>query len=128
MNGAPAFGPGLQEWLKRAPGFNADHIHTPLRIMGQSSGISFIIGEWEIYSRLRHLHKPVEIYMMPDADKNPAHTPQNPRQIMAVQEGAIDWLSFWLTGREDLDPQKRSQYTRWRAFRRRQDATGQAPN
>ncbi len=117
MNGAPAFGAGLQEWLKRAPGFNAEHMHTPLRIIGQSSGVSFIIGEWEIYSRLRHLHQPVEIYMMPDADKYPSHTPQNPRQIMAIQEGVIDWFSFWLIGRQDPDPHKRQQYARWSAFR-----------
>jgi hypothetical protein len=85
LNGAPAFGPGLQEWIKHAPGFNAEYIHTPLRMIGQSSSISFIIGEWEIYSRLHHLHKPVEMYLMPGTDKFPSHTPQNPRQILAIQ-------------------------------------------
>jgi hypothetical protein len=117
MNGAPAFGAGLQQWLALAPGFNAEHIHTPLRMIGMSMGKPFIMAKWEIYSRLRHLHKPVELYMMPGADKQPSHTPQNPRQIMAVQEGAIDWFSFWLTGREDPDPRKREQYARWHAFR-----------
>lgn len=116
-NGAPAFGAGLKQWLAVAPGFNAEHIHTPLRMIGMSAGIPLIMAKWEIYSRLRHLHKPVELYMMPDADKYPSHSPQNPRQIMAVQEGVIDWFSFWLTGREDTSPQKREQYARWRAFR-----------
>jgi hypothetical protein len=86
-------------------------------MIGQSSGIAQIIGEWEIYSRLRHLHKPVEMYMMPQADQHPAHNTQNPRQIIAVQQKAIDWLDFWLTGREDPNPDKRAQYARWRAFR-----------
>jgi hypothetical protein len=117
MNGGPAFGGGLQRWLALAPGFNAEHIHTPLRMIGMSMGKPFVMAKWEIYSRLRHLHKPVELYMMPDADKFPSHTPQNPRQIIAVQERVIDWFSFWLTGREDPDPRKREQYARWHAFR-----------
>jgi len=117
MNGAPAFGDGLQQWMVRAAGFNAEHIHTPLRMIGQSGGVQYIIGKWEIYSRLRHLNKPVDMYVMPDANIHPSHTPQNPRQVMAIQESAIDWLSFWLTGREDSSPQKREQYRRWRAFR-----------
>jgi hypothetical protein len=116
MNGAPAFGDGLQQWMARAAGFNAEHIHTPLCMIGQSGGITYIIGKWEIYSRLRHLNKPVDMYVMPEANTHPAHTPQNPRQIMAIQEDAIDWLSFWLTGREDPSPQKRDEYRRWRAF------------
>jgi hypothetical protein len=116
MNGAPAFGEGLQKWLARSAGFNAEHIHTPLYMIGQSGGIQYIIGKWEIFSRLRYLKKPVEMYLMPEADTHPSHTPQNPRQIMAIQEAAVDWLNFWLTGREDLSPQKRDQYRRWRAF------------
>ena len=116
-NGGPAFGVGLQKWLALAPGFNAERIHTPLRIIGLSGGIPLIIGQWEIYSRLKYLKKPVEMVMMPDADTHPSHVPQNPRQIMAVQYGVIDWFSFWLTGREDSSPSKRAQYARWHAFR-----------
>ena len=116
-NGAPAFGAGLDQWLAQAPGFNAEHIQTPLRMVLLSDGAAQIIGEWEIYSRLKHLNKPVEMAIMPDGDIHPSHTPQNPSQIMAVQDGVIDWFSFWLTGREDPDPQKRDQYNRWRAFR-----------
>ena len=78
------------------------------------------MAKWEIYSRLRHLNKPVELYMMPGADLYPSHHPQNPGQIMAVQDGIIDWFSFWLTGREDPSPNKREQYARWRAFRESQ--------
>jgi hypothetical protein len=113
LNGGRAFGAGLQEWLKHAPGFNTEHIHTPLLITAQSAGIAEIIADWEIYSRLRHLHKPAQMYVMPMADKHPAHTPQNPQQIIGIQETAIDWLDFWLTGREDANPAKRDQYSRW---------------
>jgi hypothetical protein len=42
---------------------------------------------------------------------------------MAIQDSAIDWLSFWLTGREDPSPEKRERYARWRAFRTSQVAS-----
>jgi dipeptidyl aminopeptidase/acylaminoacyl peptidase len=114
--GAKAFGSGLQEWFKRAPGFNADHINTPLRLIGQSGGVEMLMAKWEIYSRLRALHKPVEFYMMPEANIHPSHVPQNPRQIMAIQEGVVDWFSFWLIGSEDTNPAKREQYHHWHTF------------
>jgi hypothetical protein len=57
------------------------------------------------------------MYLMPGADLHPSHTPQNPRQIMAIQERVIDWLTFWLTGREEPAPKKRLQYARWHALR-----------
>jgi dipeptidyl aminopeptidase/acylaminoacyl peptidase len=125
-NGAPAFGDGLQQWLKRAPGFNAEHIRTPLRMIGQSAGVEVIMSKWEIYSRLHYLKKPVEMYLMPEADTHPSHLPQSPKQILAIQEGVLDWFSFWLSGREDPSPIKRDQYVRWRAFRASQ--TGPLPN
>jgi hypothetical protein len=117
MNGAPAFGEGLRKWLARAVGFNAEHIHTPLYMIGQAGGLEMIIGEWEIFSRLRYLKKPVEMYMMPEVDTHPSHLPQNPGQILRIQENAIDWLSFWLIGREDPSVSKLEQYHRWHAFR-----------
>jgi hypothetical protein len=116
MNDGPAFGDGLQKWLARAVGFNVEHIRTPLLMTGQCGGTEMIIAQWEILSRLRYLKKPVEMYMMPQADTHPSHTPQNPRQVLAVQDHAIDWFSFWLTGREDSSPQKAEQYRRWHAF------------
>jgi dipeptidyl aminopeptidase/acylaminoacyl peptidase len=114
--GAKPYGPGLQEWFKRAPGFNADHVHTPLRIIGQSGGVQLLLAKWEMYSRLVALQKPVDFYMMPYANIHPAHVPQNPHQIMGVQAGVVDWFSFWLLGREDSNPEKREQYQRWHAF------------
>ena len=113
LNGGPAFGAGLEQWLTHAPGFNAEHIHTPLLMTCQDGGLVMIIGKWETYSRLRHLNKPAQMYLMPRVDKHPSHTPQNPEQIMAIQETAIDWFEFWLTGREDSNPRKREQYARW---------------
>jgi hypothetical protein len=117
MNDAPAFGNGLQKWLTRAVGFNAEHIHTPLLMTAQCGGLEMIIAKWEIFSRLKYLKKPVELYLMPEADAHPTHSPQNPRQVLAIQEHALDWFSFWLTGREDPSPQKAEQYRRWQGLK-----------
>ena len=121
MNGAPPFADGLKEWLLHAPGFNADHIHTPLRLTGQSmGGIASILSKWEIYTRLRHFQKPVEMAVMPDINRHPSHNTQNPRQITAIQQSALDWLAFWLTGAENPNPADPDQYERWHRFRVRQ--------
>jgi hypothetical protein len=53
---------------------------------------------------------------MPDAEHG-AHNTQNPRQIIAVMQGTVDWFEFWLNGREDPDSAKAPQYERWRKLR-----------
>lgn len=112
--GAPASGTGLRTWLERATGFNADAIRAPLLLIGQSSGaVENILQQWEILGRLRRLHRSVEMYIMPGIDAHPSHNPQNPGQVIAVQERAVDWFDFWLNGHEDSDPEKAGQYVRW---------------
>jgi hypothetical protein len=120
--GAPAFGDGLKTWLDRSTGFNVDAIHTPILLIGQSGGgmQGYILGEWEILSRLRELHRPVEMYVMPEIDTHPSHNPQNPDQVIAVQERVVDWFDFWLNGHEMSDVDKTAQYAHWRSLKRQQ--------
>ena len=114
VNGAQPFGDGLATWVKNAPGFRVDHFRTPLQFVGQSGGVAgTIMSYWELFSQLRHLGKPVELYVMPDADLHGSHDPQNPTQILAVQRRVVDWFDFWLNGHEDSDPAKPEQYRRW---------------
>jgi dipeptidyl aminopeptidase/acylaminoacyl peptidase len=120
VNGAMPYAEGLQKWFQLAPGFNVHRVRTPLLIIEQShGGRGGVLAKWELFSRLRSLGKPVEMYVMPEI-LHGSHTPQNPRQILAVQERSIDWFDFWLNGREDVDPKKHEQYERWRALRRLQ--------
>jgi len=121
VNGAEPFDEGLDLWLKNAPGFNVHRVHTPLRMVEQSLGLFGVLAKWEIFSRLRYLKKPVEFYVAPDTAHG-AHTTQNPRQIMAIQQGTIDWFDFWLNGREDASPQKAQQYEQWRELRKLHEA------
>jgi hypothetical protein len=53
------------------------------------------IVKWELYSRARHLKKPVEFYVIPNIERG-THGIQNPRQCLAAQQGAVDWFESWL--------------------------------
>lgn len=116
VNGALPFGDGLKTLLQTAPGFNVEKIRTPLRMIEQSSGLFGVLARWEVFARLRYLKKPVEFYVMPDSEHG-SHATQNPAQILAIQQGSIDWFDFWLNGYEDPSAQKAQQYERWRKLR-----------
>ena len=117
VNGGPAFGSSRRQWELSAPGFNAEHITAPLRKVAQTGGLDVVLSGWEVFTRLRHLKKPVEYFVMPDADRHGTYNAQNPKQILAVQESCVDWFDFWLNDREDHDPSKTDQYRRWRYLR-----------
>jgi dipeptidyl aminopeptidase/acylaminoacyl peptidase len=101
------FGQGLQQWLKRSPGFNLDRITAPLLVVGE--GPRSLLYMWEPYAGLRYLHKPVELIMLNTGE----HVLTNPAVRMASQGGSVDWFRFWLQGHEDSDPAKAEQYLRW---------------
>jgi hypothetical protein len=112
------FGNGLKTWLDESPAFNVERIRTPLQQLlygGSESNATFLI-HWELFSRLRFLHKPVELYVIPDI-KHGSHEDQNPRQQLALQGRALDWWRFWLLNEEDAQAEKREQYAEWHALR-----------
>jgi dipeptidyl aminopeptidase/acylaminoacyl peptidase len=58
----------------------------------------------------------VEMYVFPDE----YHIKWQPAHRLAIYNRNIDWMNFWLQGREDPDPAKAEQYKRWRAMRVKQ--------
>ena len=118
-NGSLPFGDGLQAWLRHAPAFSADHVRAPLQIQSYTGPYFTLYSGWEMFSRLRALKKPTEVYVVPDG-AHAGHVLQNPRQCLASQERAVDWFDFWLNGHEDAAPEKAAQYAAWRQMR---DAT-----
>jgi dienelactone hydrolase len=115
MIGAAPFGAGLQRWLRYSPAMNVERMHTPLLIT-RSSPASPLNG-WELFSRLRYLHKPVEYYVIPDVEHG-SHELQNPHQLASLQERALDWWRYWLRGERDPDSRKQAQYEHWDELRR----------
>ncbi|MCI0720482.1 MAG: hypothetical protein L0338_16155 [Acidobacteria bacterium] len=118
--GAAPFGQGLEAWMRRAPGFNADKVYTPLRMELDGGPIVYILSFWEMFSNLRYLQKPVELFVIPDIEHG-VHVLQNPAQRLASQGGTVDWFTFWLKGEEDPDRSKAGQYARWRGLRELQE-------
>jgi len=114
VNGGPPFGATLAEWLKRAPGFNLDHLTTPLRLTALGSGS--LLLEWEPYAGLLLQGKPTELLYIPDG----SHILIKPWERLTSQQGAVDWYRFWLKGEEDADSAKAPQYARWRELRKLQ--------
>jgi hypothetical protein len=125
--GREPFGEGLASWLENAPGFSTERITAPLMMVDQSMGMFGVFLKWETFNRLRYLKKPVEFYVMPDAEAHGSHNSQNPAQVMALMNRSIDWFDFWLNGREDPDPAKAAQYLSWRHLRDLQAESLKAP-
>ena len=119
QNGGDPFGAGLTAWLDRALGFNAHNVRSPLRLEVDTGGVAALPLAWEMYSQLHQLKKPVELVMVPDSEAA-SHPLQMPNQKRFSQEGTVDWMDFWLNGREDPDPRKAEQYRRWRVLREQQ--------
>ena len=114
MIGVPPFGEGLQQWLKRSPGFNLDKVTAPLLVVGE--GPYSLLFMWEAYAGLHYLRKPVELVML----KTDEHVLTNPAVRMASQGGSVDWFRFWLKDEEDSELTKAEQYARWRELRKMQ--------
>ena len=123
MIGAPPFAAGINDWRAQSPAFNAETIRAPLLLTASSPGTQ--IGKWELFSRLRFLQKPVELYVVPDIAHG-SHALQNPTQLLSLQQRALDWWCFWLKDEVDSDPHKSVQYQRWQALRELRDRQLQA--
>jgi hypothetical protein len=119
IDGQPApFGKGLEAWLDASPAFNVERIRTPLQLelTTGAARATTLVYPWEMFSRLRYLKKPVEYYVLPDITHG-SHLVQNPRQLLALQNRALDWWLFWLKSEEDPSAEKLLQYQDWRQLR-----------
>ncbi|HZQ20486.1 MAG TPA: prolyl oligopeptidase family serine peptidase [Terriglobales bacterium] len=127
-NGGIPFGAGLSSWSHNAPNFELDRVKTPLLVSSLEKGE--LLAQWETYSGLRTLHKPVDMVWLPR--ENAPHILVKPQQRYMSQQMAVDWFDFWLNGHEDSDQRKHPQYVRWRELRKLQNgdpsAVGASPN
>lgn len=112
--GAAPFGGGLSVWVRDSPGFLLNRVDTPVQI--QAIGPASSLGEWEWFSGLSRLGKPVDLLYIPTGK----HILEKPWDRLASQQATVDWFCFWLKGEEDPDPAKADQYARWRQLKRLQ--------
>ena len=113
--GSQPFGEGLKTWIEKAPAFNLDRVLAPLRI--EVHDLNSLVDDWELYAALRLQGKPVDMIQLPDA----VHVLVKPLERFSSEQGDVDWFDFWLNGREDPDPTKAEQYTRWRILRKQRE-------
>jgi hypothetical protein len=111
LDGGLPFGDGIKSWAEKAPDFRMDQVRAPLLIT--ATVYSSVMSEWEWYSGLRHLGKPVEFLVLQDG----SHPLEKPWDRMTSEQTNVDWFAFWLKGEEDPDPSKAEQYKRWRELR-----------
>lgn len=119
--GFEPFGEGLRVWMERSPGFNLDKVSTPIRILAQNAGA--VMNEWEWFSGLSILNKPVELVLTSDD----AHELIKPWNRYISLQGNVDWFDFWLNGQKDPDLAKTDQYRRWDLMRQLREAAPMTP-
>jgi dipeptidyl aminopeptidase/acylaminoacyl peptidase len=114
-NTAVPIGEGLLTWQKRVPTLNADKMNAPIRIeaIAHPHG-GGPLTQWELYTLLKRLGKPVEMIYYPRGTHDLVH----PQERLTSQGGALDWFLFWLKDYRDPDPAKAEQYRRWEAMKR----------
>lgn len=119
-NGGSPIGKNFETFRSNALPFHLEHVETP--IMSQEpDGLRYVPLMWEIHENLRMLGKAEEFIVFPDG----THNLVKPLERLTSQQAAVDWFCFWLKGEEDPDPEKREQYTRWRAMRHLPDDQNQ---
>jgi hypothetical protein len=109
MNGGIPIGRNLLQWFKVVPDFNLDRVRVPIIITAMERGA--LVGQWEMFSMLRRLDKPVELLWL--ANQYAPHILVQPAHRWESQQTAVEWFDFWLNGHEDTNPRKNDQYRRW---------------
>ncbi len=108
-------------WRQWYIAYNADRITAPLLI--QYADRELIPGLPEFIGA-KDAGIPIEAYVFPDE----YHIKWQPQHKLAAGQRAIDWLQFWLQGRERSEVEDPEQYSRWRRLRERRDALARARN
>ncbi|WP_220474043.1 Atxe2 family lasso peptide isopeptidase [Aurantiacibacter xanthus] len=89
---------------------NAEKVATP-PILIQASDEEYRMA-LETVAALRAAQRPIDMYVFP----NEMHIKWQPEHRAAIYARVIDWLDFWLRGKEDAVPAKETQYRRWHAL------------
>ncbi len=113
-------GKSKANWRQRAPELNADRINVP--VLNNDPDSEFL-ADLALYTSLRELGKPVELFIYPDE----LHHVNQPKHRYQIYERNLDWFRFWLKSEEDPAPSKTAQYVRWRELRKLQERNEERP-
>jgi dipeptidyl aminopeptidase/acylaminoacyl peptidase len=121
MYGGPPYGDNLKGWRDYSVSFNLDKFHTPLLMEEIGHGIkdnsaappSTLAAQYEVFTGLKRLEKPVEMYYYPLEE----HQMDHPVARLHDLQRNVDWYRFWLQGYERTSPDSSDQYARWHKLR-----------
>jgi len=108
-----------QMWLEESPTFSSENVHTPVLFSQHTEEQLSMPQTDETFGAMRMLNRPVDMIVLPRGE----HQLGRPRQHLFEMQVAIDWMSFWLQGKEDNDPAKADQYRYWRLLKKQQAET-----
>jgi dipeptidyl aminopeptidase/acylaminoacyl peptidase len=111
-----------KRWLEHAPTFNIDKVETPVLFaysaaMGPSLTANGLQEVWGAFAINR---KEKDVLITPNME----HNLHRPRQRQASLQSTVDWMCFWLQGKEidsDKTEVRQEQYYYWRQLRKQRD-------
>ena len=106
----PPEGESAAKYRRISSALNVQRIHSPLLI--NTSDWEYDI-DMQLITALRESDKPVEMFIY----AGELHLKNQPKHRYEIYERNVDWFNFWLKDKQDLDPAKAEQYTRWRGLR-----------
>ena len=105
--GYPLFEPGQEEfWRPISLVLNVDRVTAPILIQNADSEYE---GGLDVVETYRHRGRAIELHVFPDE----THVKWQPAHREAIYERYAEWFDFWLMGRMNCDPSRKSQYDRW---------------
>lgn len=102
--------PFSERWRALSLTLNAERARAPLLLNVPDRELLFALP---VVVALEDAERPVEMHVF----QNEYHIKWQPQHRLAIYQRNIDWMNFWIMGREDANPAKQSQYERWRAIR-----------
>lgn len=97
-------------WARLSLTSNTGKVRTPLLFQTSDGEANLVVPLW---TALRRANVSVEWFEFIDE----GHVKVNPAARLQIYTRNFDWLTFWLLGRIDSDPNKKDQYVRWSAMR-----------
>lgn len=113
VNGPGTFWANPDTWLRESPEFNIHRMQGAFLYWNTRNGFGQAADLASLTGTFRLNRRPIEVLNFPLG----SHPIVRPRERQASLDATNDWMSFWLLGREDPDPGKAAQYSRWRQMR-----------
>lgn len=107
-------------WMDNSPRLSLENMASPLLLTTSSDALSGppvpgMVGFMDAYGGLRRLGKPIEAVSFPGG----THNPMQPAHRAVNMDLVIDWMEFWILGKESPDVADSERNVRWRSMRQR---------